>query len=167
MASKTFTSAATGAVAARVDAGCVTTNTSPVVTDAAVTLNDVGKPVSGTGIPAGATIIAVNPGVGFTMSANATASGTVPVTVASTTDAGAGKTNRQFTLRTQTNANDAVVALETSPDGTTWTEQSRATGHQFGAWQYAASNHARRYARPNVISLGTGAPPVAAVISYY
>jgi hypothetical protein len=167
MASKSFTTSATGAIAARVDASCGTTNTSPVVTDAAITLGDVGKPVSGTGIPAGATIIGVVPGVSFTMSANATATGTVSVTVASTSDAGAGKTYRQFTLRAQSAANDSVVALETSPDGTTWTEQARVTGGPFGAWCYAGSNHTRRYARANVISLGTGTPPAAAVISYY
>jgi len=167
MASRNFTASATGAPAARVDASCGTTNTSPVVTDAAITIADTGKPVSGTGIPAGSTIIGVTPGVSFTMSANATATGTVSVTIAATSDAGAGKTNRQFSLRAQSAANDAVVALETSPDGTTWTEQARVTGGPFGAWCYAGSNHTRRYARANVISLGTGTPPVSATISYY
>jgi len=87
--------------------------------------------------------------------------------IAGPVDAGSGKTFRQFTLRMQSAAPDAVVALETSPDNTTWTEQARVTGGQFGAWCYAASNHARRSARANVINLGTGAPGVAAVISYY
>lgn len=166
MASRNFTASATGAPAARVDAGCGTTNTSPVVTDAAITAGDVGKPVSGTGIPAGTTIIGVTPGVSFTMSANATATGTVSVTVANVADAGAGKTYRQLNLRVM-GANDAIVALETSPDNSAWTEQARVTGGAFGNWCYAASNHARRYARVNVISLGTGTPPVSATISYY
>lgn len=166
MSSRSFAASATGALAARVDASCGTTNTSPTVTDAAITAADYGKPVSGTGIPAGATIASVIPGVSFTMSANATATGTVSVTIANVSDAGAGKTYRQFNMRVM-GANDAVVALETSPDGSTWTEQARVTGGQFGNWCYAGSNHSRRYARPNVIGLGTGAPPVAAVISYY
>jgi len=100
------------------------------------------------------------------MSANATATGTVSVTVASVSDAGAGKTNRQFAMRVMC-ANDAVTALETSPDGTTWTEQARVTGNQFGAWCYAGSNHSRRFARANVIGLGTGGTNVSATISSY
>jgi hypothetical protein len=166
MASKGFTSAATGAPTARVDAGCVTTNTSPVVTDAAITAADQGKPVTGAGIPAGTTILNVVPGVSFTMSANATASATVSVTIANVADAGAGKTYRQFNMRVM-GADDAVVALETSPDNSAWTEQARVTGGRFGNWCYAASNRTSRYVRPNVIGLGTGAGPVSATISYY
>src|SRR5215470_3385762 len=91
-----------------------------------------------------------------------TASATGPV--AGPVDAGAGKTFRMFNLKVLSPAADAVVALETSPDGTTWTEQCRASG---AGWAYAASNHARREARVNVIGLGTGAPALSAVISYY
>ena len=97
-------------------------------------------------------------------SKNYTAVATGPV--AAPLDAGAGKTYRQFAMRVMA-ANDAVVALETSPDNTTWTEQARVTGNQFGAWCYAGSNHARRYARANVIGLGATGTNASATISYY
>jgi hypothetical protein len=79
-------------------------------------------------------------------------------------DAGAGKTYRQFAMKVNSPAADAVVALETSPDGTTWTEQARVTGP---AWCYAASSHVRRMARPNVIGLGAGARPLGVVLTNY
>ena len=79
-------------------------------------------------------------------------------------DAGAGLTNRTYTLRVVSAVPDSVVALETSPDNTTYTEQCRVTGD---GWAYAASNHARRYARFNVVSLGTGTPPLAATVTSY
>lgn len=65
----------------RVDPGCGTTSASAVVTDAAAALGDVGSKVTGTGIATGATIISVVAGTSFTMSANATATGSVSVTV--------------------------------------------------------------------------------------
>jgi hypothetical protein len=166
MASKGFTAVATGAVTTRADAAAGTTNGSAVVTDAAAVAGDVGKPVSGAGIPAGSYILSVAAGVSFTMSQPATATaGPITATVGYTpADAGVGKTYRQFNLKKLSPASDAVVALETSPDGSTWTEQCRAQGTD---WAYAGSNHTRRYARCNVIGLGTGAPPVSAVISYY
>jgi hypothetical protein len=70
-----------GSAAGRSDAGDGTTNGSAVVTDAATTAYDVGKSVTGTGIPAGTVIVSVIPGVSFTMSNAATATGTVTVTV--------------------------------------------------------------------------------------
>lgn len=79
-------------------------------------------------------------------------------------DAGASATNRQFYLRVVSTVQDSVVALETSPDNSTYTEQCRVTGD---GWGYAGSNHARRWARVNVISLGTGAPPLAATVCSY
>lgn len=163
MATKSFTAVATGAIGPRVDASCGTTNTSPVVTDAAITANDVGKPVTGTGIPANTTIIGVTPGVSFTMSANATATGTVSVTLAAVVDAGAGNNYRNYAVKVSSQVQNCVVALETSPDNTAWTEQDRVTGPN---WAYVAMHHARRYARVNVINLGTGGPPVSAAISY-
>jgi|SRR6188768_1561866 len=57
-----------------------TTNTSAVITglSAAQTQNlSPGMAVSGTGIPASTTVISVQPGVGVTLSANATATGTL------------------------------------------------------------------------------------------
>lgn len=57
-----------------------TTNTSPVITGltlAQTSAISVGQLITGTGIPAAATVIAVNPGVGVTISANATATATL------------------------------------------------------------------------------------------
>jgi hypothetical protein len=79
-------------------------------------------------------------------------------------DAGAGNVQRQFSLRVVGNAADSVVALETSPDNTTWTSQATVTGD---GWAYAASSHTRRYARPNVTSLGAGAAPLATTVCSY
>jgi len=64
-------------------------------------------------------------------------------------------------------APDYVVALETSPDSTTWTEQARipgspgnynflASGNYGSKWGYARSDHAQRYVLANVISTGSG-----------
>jgi hypothetical protein len=50
-----------------------TTNGSTTVTDANAATGDVGRSITGTGIPANATITAVNAGVGYTISAAATA----------------------------------------------------------------------------------------------
>lgn len=56
----------------------VTTSSSKTITSAtaAFSSDDVGKPISGTGIPAGATIAAVASATSATLSANATANGT-------------------------------------------------------------------------------------------
>lgn len=56
----------------------VTTSSSTAITSATAAFgpDDVGKPISGTGIPAGATISAVTSTTAATLSANATASGT-------------------------------------------------------------------------------------------
>jgi hypothetical protein len=51
-----------------------TTQTSTTVLDTAIQASDVGRAVSGSGIPAGATISAVSAGVSFTLSAAATTS---------------------------------------------------------------------------------------------
>lgn len=154
---------ATGPAVPRVDATSGTTTGSPTVTDTAAAAFDVGKAVSGAGIPAGSYVISVVPGVSFTMSANATATASVSVTVGSLIDAGAGNNYRNFGLKVTSAVQNCVVALETSPDNTTWTEQDRVTGP---SWSYVALHHSRRYARANVINLGTGATPVAAVVTY-
>jgi hypothetical protein len=82
--------------------------------------------------------------------------------VAGPLDAGTGNTLGHFNIKVTTTAPDAVVALETSPDNTTYTEVARVTGSR---WGYGNSNGRQRYAHINVISLGTGTPPVAAVIT--
>jgi hypothetical protein len=73
-------------------------------------------------------------------------------------DAGAGNTFGQFSIRVVSNATNSVVALETSPDNSTFTEVARVTGD---GWATARSDHRQRYARPNIISLGTGGAPIA------
>src|SRR5215469_17758241 len=65
----------------RFDSGAGTTSASATVTDTAILAGDVGKGVSGPGIPAGAYILSVTAGTSFVMSANATATGTITVTV--------------------------------------------------------------------------------------
>jgi len=98
-----------------------------------------------------------------TATKNFTAAATGAV-AGSVLDAGVGKTNRQFSLKVTGTAADSVVALETSPDNTTYTERDRVTGPN---WAYAAFHTSARYIRANVISLGTGTPPLAGVISCY
>lgn len=83
--------------------------------------------------------------------------------VAGPIDAGSGNTHRNFTMKVTSAAPDCTVALETSPDNTTWTEQDRVNGPNWASGSY---HHARRSVRPNVIFLGTGGPPVSVTICY-
>lgn len=79
-------------------------------------------------------------------------------------DAGAGNTFGTFGLQVSSNAPDSVVALETSPDNTVFTEVARVTGSR---WGQARTDHRQRYARVNVINLGTGGAPIASnIVSY-
>ena len=55
---------------------CVVASGSPTITTTATTGVQVGQLIGGQGIPAGAMVIGVNPGVSITISANATANGT-------------------------------------------------------------------------------------------
>lgn len=67
----------------RANSGCVTTAGSQVVNDLSsglVTATDVGKTVTGTGIPANTVVLSVVPGNSFTLSKNATVDGTATVT---------------------------------------------------------------------------------------
>lgn len=68
-------------------------------------------------------------------------------------DAGAGNTFRGFTLRVVSPVPDSVVALETSPDNTTWTAQGTVTGD---GWVIARSDIRLRAARANCTALGAG-----------
>lgn len=104
---------------ARTVAGVGTTNASAALTGSAGTFNksDVGRPISGTGIPAGATISAVASGTAATSSANSTATGTISLTFGrtNTTDAGYGF----FGWSPETEAEAAVYAVtgsQASPD---------------------------------------------------
>lgn len=75
------TSAVIQSQATRTLTGSVTTTiNSPTVTYSSAKTYLIGRSVTGTGIPANTTIISVNPGVSFTLSQNATASGTVTAT---------------------------------------------------------------------------------------
>jgi hypothetical protein len=82
--------------------------------------------------------------------------------IAGPVDAGAGHTWRNLYIKTLSTAPDAVVALETSPDNTTYTEVARVTGPN---WAFARSDHKQRYVHANVISLGTGAHPLSVNIT--
>ena len=62
-----------------------TTNASATVTGTTFVAADQGASISGTGIPAGATITAVTPGVSVTISANATATGSPTALIGGTT----------------------------------------------------------------------------------
>lgn len=77
-------------------------------------------------------------------------------------DAGVGATFRQFTLRVCSNAANSTVALETSPDNSTWTAQAVVTGD---GWAIARSDVALRYARANCTSLGTGGAGLSSIVN--
>ena len=62
-----------------------TTSASATVTGATFVTADIGASISGTGIPALATITAVTPGVSATISANATATGSISAAIGATT----------------------------------------------------------------------------------
>jgi hypothetical protein len=68
-------------------------------------------------------------------------------------DAGTGNVFRNFVLRVVSPVPDSVVALETSPDNTTWTPQAVVTGD---GWAIARSDAKMRYARANCTALGAG-----------
>jgi hypothetical protein len=78
-------------------------------------------------------------------------------------DAGAGNTFGVFNLRVVSPSNTSVVALETSPDNSTFTEVCRCTGD---GWAFAGSNHRQRYARVNIINMG-GAGGIASNVCSY
>lgn len=86
-------------------------------------------------------------------------SATGPVSPA---DAGSGKEFYSAHINVIGSAPDSVVALEASPDDTDYTEEARVTGPQWGS---ASSDLRARYLRANVITLGTGGQPFAAVIT--
>lgn len=100
-----------------------TTNASTAVTAAAGTLakSDVGRPVSGTGIPANATFAAVASSTAATLSANATATGARTVTIGSaTTVTAAGSTYGfiGYSPETETEAESYSVAANNAATAT-------------------------------------------------
>lgn len=74
----------------RTVASFVTTSGSAAVTFPAASIypDDVGRPISGTGIPAGATLLTRSSATAGTLSANATASGTITATLGTTATTG-------------------------------------------------------------------------------
>jgi HK97 family phage major capsid protein len=68
----------------RTDSSSVTTLNSPTVADTHVLATDVGRSVTGTGIPAGSVVESIVTGTSLTMNNAATAAGTVSVTVGAT-----------------------------------------------------------------------------------
>lgn len=83
--------------------------------------------------------------------------------IAGPVDAGVGNTYKNYNLKAF-GAPDCVLALETSPDDTVWTEQDRVTGPN---WAYTSLHHPARAARVNVVSLGAAGNPVGAVLTYH
>lgn len=83
---------------ARTVASVGTTNASAALTGPAGSFlkSDVGRPIAGTGIPAGATLSAVASGTAATLSANATATGTVTATVGTPITVGAASQGYGF-----------------------------------------------------------------------
>lgn len=77
---------------ARTVAGVGTTATSTAITGPAGSFlkGDAGRPISGTGIPAGATLAAVASGTAATLSAAATATGTITATIGTATGTATG-----------------------------------------------------------------------------
>lgn len=79
-------------IGGRTDAGCVTTSGSPSVGDASILATDLGKNVSGPGIPSGTVIQTVSPGTGFTMCQAVPASGSHALATQTAVNATAGAT---------------------------------------------------------------------------
>lgn len=94
-----------------------TTNTSTALTGPANSFNsgDVGAAVSGTGVPAGATIASVTSGTAAVLSAAATATGTITLTVGPQSASSAGFTGWHADTAAQESAE--TVAAENA--GTT------------------------------------------------
>lgn len=67
-------------VGQRTDASCATTNSNPVVADAAVVATDLGRTVTGTGIPANTFVGTVIPGTSFRLSSSPTSQADVNAT---------------------------------------------------------------------------------------
>lgn len=89
------------AYGARTDGSCSTTSGSALVTDGSAASGDVGKIVTGPGVPAGATVSSVTPGISFVMSAAATASGSVSLQIGGYVQAVHGPTHNPVTFASQ------------------------------------------------------------------
>lgn len=110
---------------ARTVASVGTTSASAAVTGPAGSFakSDVGRPISGTGIPAGATLSAVASGTAATLSANATATGTITAIIGTAASVAAAANGYGFIgwspetdTEAQTYSLAAVNAGQVSPD---------------------------------------------------
>jgi hypothetical protein len=117
--------------AVRTQASVGTTNTSAALTGPANTFSqrDVGAPITGTGIPAGATILSVTSGTAATLSANATATGTITATIGPRLTGAAGflgwkpETDARAADYTYASAAAGTVPLDRLSDNITRTSQ--------------------------------------------
>lgn len=153
----------------RADAGCSTTSGSTAVADTGCTSADLGKSVTGAGIPSGATIIApVTAGSGFTLSAAATATGTATLSIAARTDSGCTITSGSTTILdgacTAADAGSPVTgpgipagATATTPitAGTSFTLSAPATSTITGS-AYLALGGTQAPIAPNWITIQGG-----------
>lgn len=105
-----------------------TVNTSPTLSSVSSFTNlAVGALVTGTGIPAGTTIIAINPGASTaTMSANATASNTGITVTVSTTIVLSNPTSTTFTM--SANATASASGVTATISGTLGNERTVTVG---------------------------------------
>jgi hypothetical protein len=78
-------------------------------------------------------------------------------------DAGAAQSHWSLKVHNGQAAPDAQLALEISVDNAAWTRVGTMTGPK--SCSLIGAGHGARYARVNVITLGTGAPPISAVIT--
>jgi hypothetical protein len=100
----------------RTQASVGTTSGSAAITGPANTFSqrDVGAPISGTGIPASATVLSVTSGTAATLSANATATGTITATIGPRVSSSAGFTG----WKPETDARAADYSFASAAAGT-------------------------------------------------
>lgn len=123
-----------------------TTSGSAVLTSAAeavFTLNDVGRPVSGTGIPASTTIISWQGPTQVTMSANASATGTgVTVTIgtAYTTPTYPGATAALYTATLPSTGAATIGGAITVPTSTALASSTGTVAPGIRGWTFTLDN---------------------------
>jgi len=123
-----------------------TTNTSPILTSAAgavFTLNDVGRSVTGTGIPALTTILSWQSATQVTMSANASATGaavSVTIGLAYTTPTYPGATAALYTSTLPTVGALTIGGTVTVPTTTALATSSGTVAPGLKGWSLSLDN---------------------------
>jgi hypothetical protein len=131
---------------ARTFADGATTISQPTLTSASgavFSMNDVGRSVAGTGIPAATTILRYDSPTQVTMSANATATGaavSVTIGLAYTTPTYAGSTAALFTAALPTSAALTIGGTITTPTATALASSSGTIAPGVRAWQFDLDN---------------------------